>query len=75
MNKIIHMDGSRVGKTSALSKYRADLEEKAWNEKRERLEAVLIQVALDLFAFSGANAFRISIPGTEPKVWIKVGPE
>lgn len=61
-------------RTTNIQAYREDLAAKAWDEKRLKLQTVVVQAVLDLSAHTGANAFQFDISGTTPIVTIAVGP-
>ena len=46
-----------------------------WNARREKLEQVIIEAALELFEHTGSGAFKIPIKGTSPSVYIVAGDE
>ncbi len=47
----------------------------SWDAERERLQAVVVNAALDLFAHTSTQAFKLPIPSTTPPLFVAAGEE
>lgn len=45
----------------------------AWNKRRAKLQKALVEITLDLFRHTGANAFKVPIPNTMGPLFVVAG--